>query len=49
VGTMVHAILIEGTMETISKSFLCVLALVATMKVVADLRGWSIKRRRVEV
>lgn len=49
VGTMVHAILIEGTMETISKSFLCVLALVATMKVVADLRGWSNKRRRVEV
>ena len=48
VGTMVHAILIEGTMETVSKLFLCALALVATMKVVADLQGWSNTRRRIE-
>ena len=48
VGTIVHAILIEGTMETVSKFFLCALALAATMKVVADLRVWSNKRRRIE-
>ena len=48
VGTMVHAILIEGTMEAVSKVVLCALALVATMKVVADLRVWSNKRRRAE-
>ena len=41
VGTTVHAILIEGTMETISKAALCVLALAATVKVIADLRIWS--------
>lgn len=41
VGTVVHAILIEGTMETVSKVALCALALGATMKVVADLRVWS--------
>ena len=48
VGTIVHAILIEWTMETVSKLFLCALALAATMKVVADLRVWSNKRRRIE-
>ncbi len=48
VGTIAHAILIEGTMETISKVALCALALAATMKVVVDLRVWSNKRRRAE-
>ena len=48
VGTIAHAILIEGTMETISKVALCALALAATMKVVVDLRVWSSKRRRAE-
>ena len=38
VSTIVHAILIEGTMETISKVVLCALVLVATMKVVAEFR-----------
>jgi len=46
VGTVVHAIQIEGTMETVSKAVLCALVLGATMKVVADLRVWSNKRRR---
>ena len=41
VGTLVHAILIEGTMETVSKVVLCALVLMATMKVIADLRIWS--------
>jgi predicted ferric reductase len=40
VGTVVHAILIEGTMETLSKTALCVLVLAATIKVMADLRVW---------
>ena len=32
-----HAVLIEGTMETISKAALCALVLAATAKVIADL------------
>ena len=48
VGTIAHALLIEGTMETISKVALCALALAATMKVVANLRVWSNKPRRAE-
>jgi predicted ferric reductase len=40
VGSVVHGILIEGTMETVSKAALCALVLAATMKVMADLRVW---------
>lgn len=47
VGTSVHAILIEGTMETVSKVALCALAFGATAKVVADLRIWSSRPGRV--
>ncbi|MDX2202633.1 MAG: ferric reductase-like transmembrane domain-containing protein [Hyphomicrobiaceae bacterium] len=36
-GSVVHALLIEGTMETISKVVLCALVVVATLKVIADL------------
>ena len=39
-GGAVHAILIEGTMETLSKAALCALVLAATIKVMADLRVW---------
>ena len=42
-GGIVHAMLIEGTMETVSKAVLCALVLAATIKVMADLRVW---RRR---
>jgi hypothetical protein len=35
-GTVVHALLIEGTMETVSKAVLCVLVLIATVKVAVD-------------
>ncbi len=38
VGTVVHGILIEGTMETVSKAALCALVLAATIKVMADFR-----------
>jgi len=40
-GTVVHGVLIEGTMETISKAALCALVVIATIKVLADLRLWS--------
>ncbi len=44
-GTVVHAVLIDGTMETVSKVALGVLLVVATVKAVADLRGWTARRR----
>jgi MYXO-CTERM domain-containing protein len=44
-GSVVHAVLIEGTMETMSKAALCALVLGATIKVMADLRAWR-KRHR---
>jgi predicted ferric reductase len=40
VGSAVHAVLIVGTMEVISKAALCGLVLVATTEVIADLRLW---------
>jgi predicted ferric reductase len=45
-GSVLHAILIEGTMETVSKAALCALVLAATIKVMADLRVWRLARRR---
>ena len=47
-ATAVHAILIEGTMETISKVVLCALVLGATLKVVANLSVWPDRRPRAE-
>ena len=40
VGSVVHGILIEGTMETVSKAALCALVLAAAVKVMVDLRVW---------
>jgi predicted ferric reductase len=37
-GTVVHSLLVEGAMETVSKATLCALVLAATIKVIADLR-----------
>ncbi len=39
VGSVVHGMLIEGTMETMTKAALCALVLTATIKVLADLRA----------
>jgi hypothetical protein len=39
-GSVVHGMLVEGTMETVSKAMLCALVLGATVKVMADLRVW---------
>ncbi len=46
VGSTVHAILIEGSMETVSKAVLCALVVIATVKVVGDLRVWTIQTRQ---
>jgi len=43
VGSVVHAMLVEGTMETVTKAALCALVLAAAIKVMVDLRVW---RRR---
>lgn len=45
-GTVAHALLIEGTMGTISKAMLCALALAAAGKALYDLRAWSLLARR---
>lgn len=41
IGTVIHAILIEGTMETVTKAALCALVVAATVKAVTDLRIWA--------
>ncbi len=45
-GTVVHALMIEGTMETFSKVVLCALVLFAVGKTVYDLRVWAAWWRR---
>ena len=42
-GAVVHAMLIEGTMETVSKAALCALVLIAAAKVMSGLR---VRRKR---
>ena len=44
-GSVVHALLIEGTMGTLSKTLLCILVIAATVKVVFDLRAWRLLSR----
>ena len=39
-GSVAHAVLIEGTMETVTKAVLCALVLAAAVKVITDLRVW---------
>ncbi|MEM8842335.1 MAG: ferric reductase-like transmembrane domain-containing protein [Pseudomonadota bacterium] len=41
-ASVIHAMLIEGTMGTVSKALLCLLSVVALVKVIADLRIWTI-------
>ena len=43
--SVAHAMLIQGTMGTVSKAVLCVLVLGALAKVIADLRVWSLFSR----
>ncbi len=44
-ASVVHALLIEGTMGTASKWALCALALAATAKALRDLRAWAVLTR----
>jgi hypothetical protein len=46
VGSVVHALLIEGTMGMVSKAALCALVLAAAAKVMADLQPWALLTRR---
>jgi predicted ferric reductase len=46
VGSVLHGLLIEGKMETMSKVALCALVLGATIKVMADLRVWRKRAAR---
>lgn len=46
VGSIGHALLIQGTMEDVSKTVLCFIVLLVTAKALFDLRVWSIARRR---
>ncbi len=45
-GSVIHAMLIEGTMGTVSKAVLCALVLAAALKVAVDLRLWTLLTRR---
>jgi len=48
VVSVVHAMLIEGTMETVSKAALCLLVLMTTAKVVIAQRAWANRKRERE-
>ena len=41
--SVIHAMLIEGTMEVVSKAAICALVLAATFRAVVDLRVWAIR------
>lgn len=45
-GTIVHALLIEGTMGTLSKVALCGLVALATLRAITDRRVWVLLKRR---
>ena len=45
-GGVVHALLIEGTMGSISKLVLCALVVAATAVALVDLRAWTLLTRR---
>ncbi|WP_417668447.1 ferric reductase-like transmembrane domain-containing protein [Roseibium sp.] len=44
-GSVVHAMLIEGTMETVTKALLCLAVLLVMIKVGIDLRVWPVRGR----
>ena len=45
-GSVVHALLIEGTMGTLSKVALCALVLAAAVKTMVDRRPWRVVARQ---
>lgn len=46
IGTVLHAMLVDGTMELVSKTALCLFVLLGTAIAVARLRAWTMLRRR---
>lgn len=44
ISSVVHAMLIDGTMEPVSKALLCIFVLLAMAKVLADLQIWKRKQ-----
>ena len=44
-GSVVHALLIKGTMETVTKVVLCVLVLIALLRAVLQLKVWKMVKR----
>nr|WP_214652599.1 ferric reductase-like transmembrane domain-containing protein [Ruegeria lacuscaerulensis] len=44
-GSVVHAMLIEGTMEIMTKTALCALVLLASARTLAKMRVWEVRRR----
>ncbi|WP_193183137.1 ferric reductase-like transmembrane domain-containing protein [Nisaea sediminum] len=44
--SVIHALLIVGTMETLTKAMLCILVSLATAKALADLKVWTNRPRR---
>jgi predicted ferric reductase len=46
IGTVLHALLVQGTMGQVSKIILSALVIAATIKALADLRAWALLRRR---
>lgn len=46
VGTVIHALLIEGAMGAVSKAALCGSVVAAAAKVVIDMRPWAARARR---
>lgn len=45
-SSVIHALLIQGTMDPVSKTVLCALAVAAIVKVLIDLRTWALLKRR---
>ncbi len=45
IGSVVHALLIEGTMEIMTKTALCCLVLLASVRALANMRVWEVRRR----
>lgn len=41
VGSVIHSMLIVGTMQTVSKAVLCALVVAAALKIIVDLRVWG--------
>lgn len=46
IGAVIHTLLIEGTMETISKVMLCAAVLLVAAKVILRRRSWAVFQRK---